>query len=133
MFTTLIVEDNAVFRQMLAETLRSRFSSIRVVEAETASEAMQKARTTSPDLIFMDIRLPGETGLGLTQKIKSRYPHVVVVILTSHDLPEYRDAAQKYKADYFLLKASTTTGEISRLVESILSERRIGSGKAKPK
>jgi DNA-binding NarL/FixJ family response regulator len=129
MFTILIVEDSGVFRQLLAETLRSQFSSIRVVEAETAKEALHKVRTTSPDLIIMDIRLPGETGLELTKKIKSRYPAINIVILTSYDLQEYREAAKKYKADQFLLKNSTTTIEISKIVTDFLTDRKIEFGR----
>ncbi|NIO28585.1 MAG: response regulator [Candidatus Latescibacteria bacterium] len=133
MFTIMVVEDNAVFRQLLTETLRSQFSSIRVLEAETAMEALQKVRTTSPDLIFMDIRLPGETGLELTKKIKSQHPSTIIVILTGHDLPEYREAAKKYKADHFLFKGSLTAAEISKLVKDVLTDRKIELGREKPK
>ena len=48
----------------------------------------------------MDIQLPDRNGLELTQQIKGLYPDVKVVVLTSYDLPEYRDAAFHYKADH---------------------------------
>ncbi|MFH1758821.1 MAG: DNA-binding response regulator, partial [Pseudomonadota bacterium] len=50
-----------------------------------------------------------------------RYPETMVIILTSFDLPEYRQAAYERGADYFLVKGSSTNEEILELVESLLS------------
>jgi DNA-binding NarL/FixJ family response regulator len=119
MNTILIVEDDAVFRRMLKSILLSRFPSMVVYEAPEGTGAWKKIRATHPDLIFMDIRLPGENGLVLTKKIKDRYPDIAVIILTSYDLPEYREAAQQMGAEYFLSKGSTRPGEIVELVELI--------------
>jgi len=52
----------------------------------------------------MDIRLPGENGLELTKRIKMNYPDIIMVILTSYALPEYRQAARESMADYFVPK-----------------------------
>ena len=60
-----------------------------------------------PKIVFMDIRLPGENGLELTKKIKKNYPDVIIVVITSYDLPEYRQAARESMADYFLPKGSS--------------------------
>src|SRR4030042_6111399 len=97
----LIVEDNPFFLQFLKETLHSRFPSMDILEAANGDEAMQKIKTLPPNAIFMDLRLPGENGLELTAKIKAKYPDVIVIILTSYDTPEYREAALQVKADYF--------------------------------
>jgi len=56
-------------------------------------EALHKINGTLPHLIFMDIRLPGMSGLQLTQTIKRDHPSVAIAILTSYDLPEYGQAA----------------------------------------
>jgi len=116
MLKTLIVEDSVMFRQILSETLLSRFPSMVISEAASGNEALRQIEAGIPDLIFMDIQLPGENGLELTQKIKSRYPDVVIIILTNHDLPEYREAAFRYKATHFLPKDSFLA-----MVDSILS------------
>jgi DNA-binding NarL/FixJ family response regulator len=79
-----------------------------------------RIKDSPPDLIFMDIKLPGENGLSLTRKIKAAHPNIIVVILTSYDLPEYRDAAFQYDANYFFTKASPTA-EIVGVVESVLN------------
>ena len=93
-----------------------------VWEAVDAKEALQKVDALSPNLMFIDIRLPGENGLELTKKIKTRYPKIIIIILTSYDLPEYREAAHQYRANYFLSKGSSGMEEILSLVESILSD-----------
>jgi DNA-binding NarL/FixJ family response regulator len=103
---TLIVDDSPVFRQVLTETLLSRFPSMQIFEAANGSQALEQVDAHSPDLIFMDIRLPDVSGLELTQKIKLKYPEMTVVILTNYDLPEYRDAALRYKATHFIPKDS---------------------------
>jgi DNA-binding NarL/FixJ family response regulator len=117
----LIVEDSAIFRKLLKETLHTGFPSLEIAEAADGEKAMQKIDTQLPDFIFMDIKLPGENGLDLTTKIKAKYPDVIVIILTSYDTPEYREAAVQAKANYFLSKGSSSKEGILTLVESILA------------
>ncbi len=124
-FKTLIVEDSNFFRQFLKETLHAEFPNIEISEAVDGEEALQKVQNLLPHLVFMDIRLPGESGLEITRKIKTQYPDVSVIILTSYDLPEYREAAKKYQANHFLSKGSTTKEDILKLVKSIFSGRSI--------
>jgi CheY-like chemotaxis protein len=104
MFNTLLVEDNVSFRQALSDTLISYFPSIDVDEAGDGEEALSKVEYQRPDLIFMDVQLPGENGLEVTRKIKRVYSDIVIVILTSYGLPEYRQQAIRNGADCFLLK-----------------------------
>lgn len=127
MFTTLIVEDNVTFRQSLKELLGTRFPSMAVEEAGDGEEALRKIDVLVPDIIFMDIKLPGENGLQVTRKVKTKYPEIIVIILTYYDLPEHRDAAFQCGASHFLPKG-TSTEEIVGLVQSILSEKGLDSG-----
>ncbi len=133
MFRILIIEDSNIFRQMLGEALRNQFPKMDILEAANGEEAFKKIAAFPPDLIFMDIKLPGESGLELTRKVKTQYPNVTVAILTSYDIPEYREAATQYKANHFLAKGSTTKDQIIKLVESILSEQSINLDGLKPK
>ncbi len=121
MFKTLIVEDNTTFRQTLKEVLHTRFPFMTIGEAEDGEEALQKIDAVVPDLIFMDIKLPGESGLQVTQKVKTKYPEMIVIIFTYYDSPEHRRAANQCGANYFLPK-STSTEEVVELVQSIVSE-----------
>ncbi len=116
----LIVEDSSLFRELFKKTLHDRFPSVEIYEAIDGREVLLQVETLRPDLIFMDIRLPGENGLELAQKIKGRYPSTIVVILTGYDLPEYREASWQY-ADYFFAKDSSNMENIFALVESIFS------------
>ena len=83
MLKTLIVEDNERFRQLLKELLVSRFPSISVEEAEDGEEGLRKVDAFVPHLVFMDIKLPGENGFVVTQKVKTKYPGIVVVFFMS--------------------------------------------------
>ncbi|MDY6857368.1 MAG: response regulator transcription factor [Thermodesulfobacteriota bacterium] len=88
-------------------------------DASDGKEAFEKLHSFCPDLIIMDIDLPGENGLALTEKIKERYPRTVVMIFTNHDLPEYRDAAYKKGAKCFFSKETASLKEIIGLIASI--------------
>ena len=122
-YRVLIVEDSTFFRQLLKETLLFGFRKMDISEARNAEEAIKKIETSPPDLAFIDIKLPGLDGLELTRKIKAQYPNIPIIILTSYDLPEYREAASQCQANYFLSKGSTTKENILTLVKSILSNR----------
>ena len=123
MFDTLIVEDNSVFRKSLAEMLRDRFREMRIKEAAGGAQAESMISEQVPELIFMDVRLSDESGLELTQRIKKTNHTTTIIILTTHDLEEYREAARLYGADYFMAKGSSSSQEIIDLVESILSNQ----------
>jgi YesN/AraC family two-component response regulator len=119
MLRVLLVEDNRIYREAFKNNLLQHFPVISVAEAENADEALQKIKATPPDLIFMDIRLPGMNGLQLTQRIKGEFPKIPIAILTGYDLPEYREAALQYGADGFLVKESLNWEEVEALVKSI--------------
>ena len=123
MFKTMLVEDSTSFRQVVKNNLQDQFPSMDIIEAADGVEAFQKIDSHPPNLIFMDISLPGENGLELTRKIKADYPGVIIIMLTSHDSPEYREAAIRCKANYFLSKGSIATDEIFKLVKSIILQK----------
>ncbi len=114
----LIVEDNAYFMQFLKETLQTRLPSTDIFEAANGEQALERIGTLSPDTVFTDLRLPGASGLELTQKIKAGYPNTIVVIITNYDLPEYREAAYQAGADHFLSKDS-----FLKMINSISSNK----------
>jgi len=117
MHKVLVVDDNLLFRTVLKETLNSRFRNIKILEAGDGEKALEEIETSVPDLILMDIQLPGENGLQLTKQIKARYPHIRVAIVTSYDEPEYRDAAYRCKADHYIPKDTFLT-----VINSVLSD-----------
>jgi DNA-binding NarL/FixJ family response regulator len=116
----LIVEDNRFYRHALRDSLKTRFPAVGIDEAGDGKEAMEKANAFCPDLVFMDIRLPDESGLELTRKIRAMYPHISIIILTSYDIPEYEEAAARFGANRFIAKNSTTEEELLTLVKTYL-------------
>lgn len=119
MFNIMLVEDNAMFRQQIRDVLLARFPSTEVREAANGDEALKEVDRDCPELIVMDIRLPGKNGLELAKEIRSMHPHVVVIILTSYDFPEYREATDNFGIDHYFVKGSTRVSELLALVESI--------------
>jgi CheY-like chemotaxis protein len=118
-FKVMLVEDDEGFRHSLAGILRSRFSSITLKEAADGTEAMEKVKSFLPQLIFMDIKLPGQNGLEITRRIKALHPDIDVVFLTGYDFPEYRNAARECGAYCFLSKGLSTADEIQGVVEEL--------------
>ena len=112
----LLVEDNKLFRQTLRESLQVSFPEIAIDEAANGVEALKRVNVFAPDLILMDMRLPGESGLALTQKIKAISPDIIIFILTNYDSQECREAASRYGADRYIPKDS-----LKRLEELIRS------------
>jgi DNA-binding NarL/FixJ family response regulator len=120
----LLVEDDTEFRQCVKKILSSRYPSIQLIEARDGKEAMSKVDLLPPDIIFMDIQLPDKNGLELTRMIKASHPNAIIVILSSYDLTEYREAAYRNGANYYISKDSPM-GELYSLVERIM-ENQVG-------
>ncbi len=114
----LIVDDNGSFRQAFRQSLQESFPTIAIDEAADGNEALHKVDAFPPDLIFMDIGLPGENGLELTKKIKGTHPNITILVLTSYDLPEYRDFAFQCGADGFFGKTTCDIKELEALIKS---------------
>lgn len=123
MFNTLIAEDNVLFRQTLSRVLTQRFPFMNITETGNGENALQLAADKRPDLIFMDIKLPGKNGLDVTKAIKAIHADAIVCIITSYDLPEYREAATHCGARHFIVKDESTEAVIVEVVESILAAR----------
>ena len=131
MFKTMLVEDSPSFRKLVKDNLKVQFPSMDVFEAGDGVEAFQKIDSNLPNLIFMDVRLPGENGLELTRKIKANFPNIIIIILSNYDLPEYREAATRNGADYFFVKDSIIINGIFELLKSILLEKGFNSNGSK--
>ena len=119
-FKILIVDDNEFFRRTLKSTLKGCFPTLSIDEAADGDDTLKKVDTFIPDLIFMDIQLPGENGLELAKKIKATHPNITLLILTGYDMPEYREAVSQYGADRFLSKFSLNPMGLEELVRSYL-------------
>jgi DNA-binding NarL/FixJ family response regulator len=100
----LIVEDDALMRAGLRGVLE-REDAIEVVgEASDGSEAVYRARLLRPDVVLMDIRMPGLDGIAATRDVLAAFPDVKVVILTTFEQDDYIFGALAAGASGFLLK-----------------------------
>jgi DNA-binding NarL/FixJ family response regulator len=117
---TLIVEDNASFRELLKEELQNLPLSMVIYEAAEGSEVLQKVDALKPELVFMDIRLPGVNGIQLTREIRARYPNTKIIILTSYDSVEYREAAIQAGGNCYIPKDSLGYIQIEKLIKALV-------------
>lgn len=107
----MLVEDNSSYRKMVRDDLLSRFPSIRVIEASNGEEALKGLASYPADLIFMDLSLPDQNGISLTQKIKTDNPNAAVVLLSSYDFDTYRKTALQAGANGFIGKYSMNVAQ----------------------
>lgn len=114
----LLVDDHEVVRLGL-KALLSRYSQFQVVaEAGSANEAIQQVERHLPDVVVMDIRLPGKSGIEATREITNRYPKTKVIVLTSFAEDELLFDAISAGASGYVLK-QIGSGELIRALETI--------------
>jgi DNA-binding NarL/FixJ family response regulator len=105
----LIVDDHPVVRQGVKNVL-AYHADIQVVgEAENAAGLFQELDTFSPDLILLDIRMPGASGIEITRRLKNQYNWIKVIILTTYDDDEFLSDAIQAGAEGYLLKSASPT------------------------
>jgi DNA-binding NarL/FixJ family response regulator len=117
-----MVDDNLDFLKTLKDILLPHFPSASIHEAHSGEETVQKVEERFPDLIFMDIGLPGANGLATTRQIKAKRPDIPILILTSYDSPEFRRAAAEAGADGFLSKNEDSSDDIILKARACLSD-----------
>ncbi len=99
----LVVDDDARLRSLLSRFLAEK--GFRVTTADSASDARAKLRNISPDLMVLDVMMPGESGLDLTGSLRgSQMQDVPVLLLTARGAPEDRIAGFEAGADDYLGK-----------------------------
>lgn len=116
----LIVDDHAMFRAGVAALLRTEADLEVVGEAPSAERAIELVAALRPDLVLMDIAMPGIGGIEGTRALRAAHPDVAVLCLTAHDDPAYFFAVVEAGAAGYVLKDASP----SDLVEAIRSARR---------
>ena len=101
----LLADDHSLFREGMANILNAQPDFEVVGEAGDGLEALVKAQELMPDLILMDINMPGCDGLEATQRIKQELPDVTIVMLTVRDEDEKLFDAIRSGAQGYLLKS----------------------------
>jgi len=101
----LIADDHKLFRQGLISLMKTREELVEVIgEAETGEEAVQMAGSLHPDVVLMDIYMPQMDGLQAAKEIRTRFPEIAIVMLTSSDRDGHLYEAVKIGVAGYLLK-----------------------------
>lgn len=126
----LLVDDHALFREGLTSLLSSQPDIVVVGEAEDGLEALVKAQELRPDLILMDVMMPGCGGLEATQLIKQALPDVKIVMLTVHDEDDRLFEAIRSGAVGYVLKSTASESLMPMLRGVMRGEAAIGGAAA---
>ncbi len=100
----LVVDDDARLRTLLSRFLGE--NGFRVTTAESAAEARHHLRFLNPDLLVLDVMMPGESGLSFTEALRGERSDLPVLLLTARDAPEDRISGFEAGADDYLAKGS---------------------------
>ena len=99
----LIVEDEPILRGALAEMLEAKELSV-AGEAADGEEAVRLAAEVHPDVVLMDLRLPGMDGIEATKRIKAIEPRVQILVLSAYDDPGLHRSAEEAGVFCYLVK-----------------------------
>ena len=111
----LLADDHITVRQGLKMLIESQGDMTVVSEASDGTAAVEQARALRPDVVVMDISMPGMNGLVATRTLKSLQPNSIIVILTRHGDDAYLQELLRAGADGYVLKQSAA----SELVQAI--------------
>jgi DNA-binding NarL/FixJ family response regulator len=101
-----IVDDSPYVRQRLATVVSELSGAIELIgQAEDAARAVEAIRRLKPDLVILDLKLPGGNGIHVLREIKQDVPTPIVLILTNYPYPQYRKQCHEAGADFFFDKS----------------------------
>ena len=113
-----IVDDSSVLRERVVEML-SDLPEIEIIgQAQNVPDALRAINELNPDVVILDIRIPGGSGLDILQDIKKEKKAPMVIMLTNYPYPQYRKKCLGLGADYFFDK-STEFGKVTELFKRL--------------
>ncbi len=116
----VVVDDHTLVRQGIVGLLASQPDIEVVGQAGNAREAMTVIASVTPDVVLMDIAMPGQSGLDATREIRDRFPAVQVLVVTIHDREDYLFQALRAGAAGYVLKGA----EVHDLLEAVRTAQR---------
>ncbi len=114
----VIADDQELIRDSLKIVLSANQDMDVIDTVADGREVIRSVRKAKPDVILMDIRMPGMDGVSCTQIIKENYPQIKIIILTTFDDDEYVYNALKYGASGYLLKG-VSMAELSSAIRTV--------------
>ncbi len=123
-FTLLVVDDHAAIRETVMTLVAAEYPRCRLLQAASAEEALALCPTERPDLIVLDIRLPGMDGFEATRRIKELCPQTLIVMHSSSDQPVYQVASLAAGASAFVGKGRNSRTLVP-VIASLMPGRQI--------
>lgn len=116
----LICDDQAIIRDGLEMLLKLEKDIDVLGQAQDGAEAVELAAKLQPDLVLMDLKMPGMTGIEATRQIRAKYPHIKVLVLTTYDDDEWVFDAIRAGAAGYLLK-DTPREDVIKAIKGTLT------------
>ena len=119
----VIVDDHPMVAEGIQSILES-YDDVEVIATlSTGQQIIDNVETLQPDVILLDLNMPGIGGLSTTEIILERRPETRILILSMHDSPEYINSALSHGAVGYVLK-DVPTEEIKRAIDAVMAGRR---------
>ena len=109
----LIVDDSAIVRERLKAMLTEIKELEKISQAKDSREAIRCFKKLNPEVVILDIRIPGVSGIDLLQKMKKSNQPPLVIVLTNYPYPQYRRKCIEAGADFFFDKSN----EFNKVIE----------------
>jgi two-component system, NarL family, response regulator DevR len=103
----MLVDDHHIVRQGVRSVLANHNDLQVVGEADSAASLFASLETIKPNVILLDIRMPGQNGIEVTQRLKREHPEIKVIILSTYDEDEFLFGALRAGAEGYLLKSAS--------------------------
>lgn len=118
--TVGIADDHKIFRKGVILSLRQYTNISFVFEAENGEELLKELETTQPDVVLMDLRMPGKDGIETTKEVSKRFPDVKVLILTMFEDERFVSHLMENGANGYLLK-NADPAEIKKAIMEVMA------------
>jgi DNA-binding NarL/FixJ family response regulator len=115
-----IADDHKIFRKGVILSLRQYTNITFVFEAENGEELLKELETTQPDVVLMDLRMPGKDGIETTKEVSKRFPDVKVLILTMFEDERFVSHLMENGANGYMLK-NADPAEIKKAIMEVMA------------
>lgn len=122
MIKVMIADDQELIRESLGIVLGANADMEVTGMAGDGHQVLEMIKKDKPDVILMDIRMPGMDGVECTRQVKEKYPDIFIIVLTTFDDDEYVYGALKYGASGYLLKGISMK-DLAEAIRTVVSGR----------
>ncbi|MBN1157083.1 response regulator [Candidatus Woesearchaeota archaeon] len=119
MVKIMIVEDSNLMKSVIANFIKKKNNDFEIITADGGEQAVEMYKKENPDLVFMDIRMPGMDGITAMEKILGSYPKAKVVMCTALKETEQEERARKAGAVGYITKPFSSEDIIKALNDNL--------------